>query len=437
MNVACLLVPNFLVALTRRDRPELTRRPIVIGGSPEEHARVTACSDEAAVKGVNVGATLRRALALCPSAVFFPLQESLVAAEAARILDLLQLYSPALESIAPGHVHFDVDGLARMTGVDEQTYLDDLHEAAHLATGLPIHLAGAETIFAAHAATIADCRLPITDSNEFRRDDPYHSRTIVPAAHPQGPNQDRKSKFQNRAVLIPPGGERAFLADLPVEVLPVPPLMHVRLRLLGLERLEQVAGLSLSAMQAQFGRDGARAWELAHGHDETGIVPRREELRVSDEIDLPAPTTLAEPIMVGTRGLLQRSLNRPEMRGQTLRRLDWRIGLESGEQVTRKFVFREPTSDPARMLLVVKSRVDRLQLTAPAISVGVTLSGLCSEYGHQANLWQVGPRRRRELLDAIEQLNAREGQPQVYRIVEVQPWSRIPERQLALVAFGG
>ena len=402
MKVACLLIPNFLVALARRERPELAGRAVVVGGSPEEHAQVTACSEEAAAAGVNIGTTLRRALALCPKAVFLPLRESLAAEEAGRILDLLQLYSPAIEVIDPGHVHFDVDGLARMTGVDEPTYLRDLHEAALSATGLPVRLAAAETMFVAHAAAI----------------------------------DNRQSKIGN-PVLVPEWGERGFLAELPVEVLPAPPLMHVRLRLLGIERLGQLAEIPFSALQAQFGRDGARAWDLAHGRDESGIVPRREELRVSDEIELPAPTALAEPIVVGTRGLLQRVLNRPEMRGQTLRRLDWRLGLESGEQVARKFVFREPTSDPARILLLVQSRIERLQLGSPAVSLGVTLSGLCSEYGHQANLWQIGPRRRRELLDAIEQLNAREGQPQVYRIVEVQPWSRIPERQLALVAFDG
>jgi hypothetical protein len=134
--------------------------------------------------------------------------------------------------------------------------------------------------------------------------------------------------------------------------------------------------------------------------------------------------------------LLQRALNRPEVRGQTLRRLDWRLGLESGEQVTRRFVFREPTSDLVRMMFVVKNKIERLQLGSAAVSLGVTLSGLCSEYGHQVKLWQTGPRRRRELLEAIDQLNAREGEAQVYRIVEVQPWSRIPERQLALVAYG-
>jgi hypothetical protein len=87
------------------------------------------------------------------------------------------------------------------------------------------------------------------------------------------------------------------------------------------------------------------------------------------------------------------------------------------------------------MLFVARNKIERLQLASQAVALGVTLSGLCSEYAHQANLWQIGPRRRRELLEAIEQLNAREGEPQVFRIVEVQPWSRIPERQQALVAF--
>jgi nucleotidyltransferase/DNA polymerase involved in DNA repair len=404
MEVACLYVPNFLVALARRDNASLRGKPVVVGGSPEEHAQVTACSEEAAEAGVNVGTTLRRALALCPKAVFLPLQESAAAAEAGRLTDLLCLYSPVVEVIAHGHAHFDVRGLARMAGMNDDAYLRDLHEAASATNGLPVRLAAAETIFAAHAgAVIPDSRFTIPDSS---------------------------------AVLVPDGATRTFLSHLPVEVLPVSPAMHVRLRLFGLERLGQLADLPFSAMQAQFGDEGAHAWQLARGRDDTVIVPGREELRIQDEMELPAPAAFTEPLIVGTRALLQRALNRPEIRGQTLRRLDWRLGLESGEQLTRRFVFREPTNDLARMLFVVKNKIERLQLTSAAVAIGVTLSGLCSEYGHQGKLWNTGPRRRRELLEAIDQLNARENETQVYRIVEVQPWSRIPERQLALVAYG-
>ncbi len=404
MEVACLSVPNFLVALARRDNPVLRGKAVIVGGSPEEHAQVTACSDEAAAAGVTVGTTLRRALALCPKAVFLPLQESAAAGEAARLTDLLRMYSPVVEVIAHGHAHFDVRGLSRMAGMADEDYLRDLHEAALAANGLPVNLAAAETVFAAHAgAAIPDPRFMISNSG---------------------------------AVLVPGDATRQFLSALPVEVLPVSPAMHQRLHVFGLERLGQLADLPFSAMQAQFGREGARAWELARGNDDTIIVPAREEVRVLDDMELPAPAALIEPLIVGTRALLQRTLSRPEIRGQTLRRLDWRLGLESGEQLTRRFVFREPTNDLARMLFVVKNKIERLQLASAAVSLGVTLSGLCSEYGHQAKLWNTGPRRRRELLEAIDQLNARENEAQVYRIVEVQPWSRIPERQLALIAYG-
>jgi nucleotidyltransferase/DNA polymerase involved in DNA repair len=422
MEVACFYVEEFAVAIARRDDPRLRKRPVVIGGSPEEHVAVTGCSREAAEAGVAVGMPLRRALALCPSAVFLPLQEGAIRAEWTCLTDLLCLYSPTVEAITPGHAHFDVRGLAKMAGLDEETWVADLHESASSNSGLPVRLAAADTVFAAHAAAITlNSRFEIHDSrlNESERkrgrskEDPVQSWVVVPE-----------------------GLSREYLGTLPVEVLPLPPQMHQKLRRFGLNWLGQVAELPFSAMQAQFGHDGARAWELANGRDHSAIVPRREEVRITEALDLPAPTALSEPLVVGTRALLQKALQRHEVRGQSLRRLDWKLGLESGEQLTRRTVFREPTNDAARMLFALKAKIERLQLPAAAVSLEVTLSGLCSEYGHQSNLWPIGPRRRRELVEAIEQLNTREGDPQVFRIVEVQPWSRIPERQLALVAFG-
>jgi DNA polymerase-4/protein ImuB len=212
--------------------------------------------------------------------------------------------------------------------------------------------------------------------------------------------------------------------------------MHLRLKLFGLEWLGQVAEIPLSAMQAQFGQDGTRARALARGEDHSRIIPQRQEVHVTEEIELPAPAASSEPLVVGTEALLQRALAHEDVRGQTVRRVDWWLGLESGEQVSRKVVFREPTSDARHMIFVLRGKIERLELDAAAVGLGITLSGLCSEYAHQANLWQLGPRRQRELEEAIEQLNARTGEAQVYRVVEVQPWSRIPERQVALVAYG-
>ena len=399
MKVACVYIPDFAVALARRDNAALRGRPVVVGGAPEEHAQVRACSAEAREVGVMEGMTLRRALALCPGAAFLPWRASLVEAEAEHLLETLEGLCPAIEAVDAGHLHCDVQGMERLTACSAEEYLGRIAAGVQEAAGVAALVGGAETVFTAHAAALAGAR-------------------------PGAP------------MLVEQTLARDFLGGLPVEVLPVTAEMHQRLRLFGLEQLDSVSRVPFNAMQAQFGRNGRRAWELAQGQDDARIVPHRDIPTVTEELELPAPTPLLEPIVVGTRTLVERALSRPEGRGFLWRRLDWWAVLESGETVGRRVVFREPTSDPVQMLFVLRSRLEHLRLTAAAASLRVMLSGLCSEYGRQAPLWATGPKRQRELEAAIEQLNTRVDGPQVFRIVEVQPWSRIPERQLALAPFG-
>src|SRR2546425_11135562 len=81
-RVACVLVPDFAVAVERLDRPELAGRPVVVGGAPEERKAVLACSAEARARGVRVGIPLRDALARCPEAVLLEARPARSAAPA-------------------------------------------------------------------------------------------------------------------------------------------------------------------------------------------------------------------------------------------------------------------------------------------------------------------------------------------------------------------
>jgi DNA polymerase-4/protein ImuB len=339
---------------------------------------------------------LARALVLCPSAAVVALQQEEVEASERAFTALLADLCPAVENIDPGHVHADVRGMAKLAGLAPSAYLAELQESLAGRTGLPVRAGGGTTVFGAHAA----------------------------AAYLASPTR-----------LLRASDAAELLGGLPVDVLPVSEAMLRRLHLFGLERLEQVGALPPAALQAQFGREGLLAWRLIHGEETERITPALDDVRVVERIELPTAAVASPPLVLATEILLQRATRRQEIGGRSLRRADWTAELENGERMPLRFVFREPTADKARMLLVIRNGVERLALAAPAVVVELTLSGICSEYTRQERLWQTGPRGAAALGAAIEQLALREGGPQIYRIVEVEPWSRIPERQRALAAY--
>jgi len=396
MDFVCAVVPRFLVALARRDDPSLLARPVIIGRPDETRGRVIDCSLEAARAGVIPGMPLSRALVHSPAAAVVPLHEAQVVDAGHVFLSLLTDLCPAVEHIAPGHIHADVRGMARFAGLTPSAYLAELQESLAGHTGLPVLAGGGTTVFGAHAA----------------------------AAYLARPTRLLQASDASR-----------LLAGLPVDALPVSEAMLRRLHLFGLERLGQVGALPPAALQAQFGPEGLLAWRLIHGEEAGRITPGLDEVRVVERIELPAPATVSVPLILATEVVLQRAMRRQEVGGRPLRRADWIAELEDGERMPLRFVFREPTAEQPRMLFVIRSGIERLVLTAPALAVGLTLSGICSEYVRQERLWSSGPRGEAALGEAIEQLTVREGAPQVYRIVEVEPWSRIPERQRALAAY--
>ena len=71
----------------------------------------------------------------------------------------------------------------------------------------------------------------------------------------------------------------------------------------------------------------------------------------------------------------------------------------------------------------------------PVEQVGIRVNRLGYPQGRQRNLFSE-LRARDHLIEDIKQLELRLGNPQVYKVKEVEPWSRIPERRYALTPTG-
>src|SRR5436190_23543413 len=63
----------FFAAIEQRDRPELRGKPVIVGGGgPNDRGVVSTASYEARRFGVRSAMPLRTAAAICPQAIFVP-----------------------------------------------------------------------------------------------------------------------------------------------------------------------------------------------------------------------------------------------------------------------------------------------------------------------------------------------------------------------------
>jgi len=183
------------------------------------------------------------------------------------------------------------------------------------------------------------------------------------------------------AVIVRPGEEGKFLASQPLGVLPLDPDTHRRLLQLGVRTLGALATLPEEAVVSQFGRSGRRLWRLAAGLVSEPVVGR----------------VVPEPIVAALTFFSS-------------------IGDRDKTQLER--------SPPA-------GAVERLVVEFTAFAPGTVEQQLFARDANAAA--RAG--RRRALQSAAQEIALRIKRPMLYHVIEVQPWSRLPERRYALIDY--
>src|SRR4030042_2625011 len=98
MRIACVYINHFAVQVETREQPDLSGKPLIIGGFPHERKTVIDCSAEASRYQVYPRISLRQAYHLCPEAIFLPLNEELYHQAFEEVLSILDGFSPAVEA---------------------------------------------------------------------------------------------------------------------------------------------------------------------------------------------------------------------------------------------------------------------------------------------------------------------------------------------------
>jgi hypothetical protein len=224
--------------------------------------------------------------------------------------------------------------------------------------------------------------------------------------------------------------------------------MIQRLERLGIATLKELIALPEPALVGQFGTQGrkAREWSTGRRLDPVRPLHRPQPIRVS--LDFPSPVGRTETLHGALDRLLEKALSRPARRGRSIQGVRLRALLEGGGSWSVEAILREPGARREALAFPLRGK---MTLSPPPRAV----EGLAVE------LFQFGPAtsqpgffdRKEEggrtsggmeleeealphsLREAVKELKLKLGFSPLYRVVEMDPWSRIPERRYALLNF--
>jgi DNA polymerase-4 len=387
MRLLCVLLPHFPWRCELRRHPEIAGRPAIVTYTEGSQRLVLGHSPD--LEGLQPDMPLQQALARYGDAGLIPADMPLYRSVWGRILDALENISPLVEDAEPGCACIGVDGL-QLIYPDDGAIIDAVRGAVPDTFAPRIGIAGNK--FLAYLA----------------------ARRCPPGGHQ-----------------VLSGDVAPFLKDLPVDALPVTLKSRNRLHDFGLETLGQMAAISPGPLQSQFGPEGKRIRELARGVDATPLYPRFMEESIEESAVLPSVTVSLDAILVAFETLLARLFDGSAFGGRGIRSLALWTRTWNAENWEKTINFKEPAMDVRSAISRIKRLLEDHPQPGPVEQVGLHITALGYPRGRQKNLFS-DVRAKEHLAEDIRQLELKLGNPQVYTVKEVEPWSRIPERRYAL-----
>ena len=389
--IACIVIPGFELRAALRERPRLQAEPAALAPEPGTEALLGPVTAVAEAAGIRPGMRLGEALATCPSLQL--VDPDPAAAEEAweRIVRRLEDAGIAVDPVAPGCAYFETRGVERLYGGLEPALKRALKAVG---SGWDARVGAARRRFAALAA-----------ANVAR---------------------------SGQVLIVSDEQTREFLSPLPLTLIPMEAGRREELQELGITKLGELAGLPGGAVAERLGPDGRRAWSLARGGSSRRVRGRKPAAELLETLEFPEAVGNELTLRRSLGVLLDRLLARPERGGRALRKLALAARLVGGGSWRRAVTLRDATAEPARLRAALGPKL--LDLPAPVVALTVEVLILAESVGSQLELVQPeGAELRAHLSEGLRQVRAGTGSGSVCTVVEVAPWSRLPEHRALLV----
>jgi DNA polymerase-4 len=250
----------FYASVEQRDDPHLLGKPVIVAWRGNRSV-VCAASYEARKFGVRSAMPAVRAERLCPNAVFLPPDFPRYRAVSRQVRELLQRHTDLIEPLSLDEAYLDVSenktGLLTATLV-ARTIREQIRTELQLTA----------------SAGVAPNKFLAKIASDWKKPDGLF--------------------------VIQPEEVDAFLLPLPVGRLPgVGKVTEEKLKSFQVHTIADLRRLNVPTLENRFGRYGVRLYELAHGVDESKVVPDRptQSISAEDTFERDVPLTETEPMI--------------------------------------------------------------------------------------------------------------------------------------------
>ena len=340
----------FYASVEQLDDPNLVGKPVVVGGPPEHRGVVAAASYEAREFGICSATPMSRALRLCPKAVRISPRFDRYAEVSRQVMSIFREATPLVEPLSLDEAFLDITK----------------HVAGH---------SGPERFGRWLKSRVK------SDSGLTLSVGIGANKTVAKIAS----DMDKPDGL----VVVPRGGEREFLARLPVRALwGIGPKGEEALQASGIETIGQIASSDLAALEALMGSRAASLQQMSRGLDDRDVETERERKSVGAETtfsqDLPDGPKLREELARLAGGVAGRLVN-SGTRGRTV---VLKLRYSNFKTITRQSTRDEATDDAQSIESAANALLDAVVQESDRFRLlGVHCTNLADEEGGQLRLW--------------------------------------------------
>ncbi len=389
-RIACVNLPHLAAAVEARDDAALAGRPFAVVTARDGTDRVQDLSHPAHLAGVARGMTAGQARQLCPELLIRPARPEACRAALGAMLDTLAEFTSVVEPAETERSWLSIAGIVGRGGT-EPALTTEIVTRVREATGLPAR------------AGVAHGKLT--------------SRIVTQYLE------------QRDTMVLPPGREVLFLGSLSTRYLPLPPPAFEQLRALGITKIHAYGALPRRGILPRFGYAGLRAYDLAHGLDDTRVQPWTAEPFIEARHTFPDPIANTRSLSYRLEQLAREISGPLAERYQLAGELVLTVAFERGEAISRHRTLLEPAGSARVLAGHAEALMAEIGWRAPVERLVLAARGLCIAPARQIALFRQAEEAQAGVESTLARIQARYGEDVVRQGRRAEPDSRLHERR--------